>query len=176
MGRMEGTLLAVRVSSVFAWILGGLGLLSPNLMLALVALFLWRSAKAEELALSTRALLGDVRLGQIARRLEPLDDRAPIEEAARHMAIQGTQVLPVALADGSTAVIRQEQIRRVPRAHWQTIQVRDVRDIDPVKMLDAQAPVLENLQTLAESRDQALPVADENGRVIGITRLEDLAA
>ncbi len=64
-GQMRATQNAVRVSKVFAWVMGILGFLSLNLLLMLIAFFVYSLANAELVLQFSRKLLAGLKAGDV---------------------------------------------------------------------------------------------------------------
>lgn len=171
-GMVRGTQSAVKVSRVFAWILGLLGLLQFNFLLMLIAVVVYFAAQQELYVLMSRGLLKGITAGDLAVRLAPLSERESLQAAAEKMIRARKVALPVETLSGPPAIVTLAGIRRVPSEEWQTTTVGAAMNEVPV--LASDAPIGQSVADLAASPAGALPV-EEGGHVIGLVLYSDLA-
>ncbi len=171
-GQLKATRVAVSVSRFFSVLFGIVGFLTFNILLLLIAFFVWSGAKTELMFLESRGLLQGVKAGEITFRVDPVGDMQLVSVAADQMIKYKTGVLPVETDLGEPAVITLNHLRRIPQERWDLTRVRDVRQEVP-KALDVQDSIEDALVDLARSGAGALPVR-ENGRLIGLIRANEL--
>ena len=170
--QIKATEVAVRVSTVFAWALGFLGLFGFNIILMLIAFFIYSAARSEYALLVSKGLLKDVHASDVIVRTPVLNDRLYIGETANRMIDSQQTVLPVAVAPEKAAVISLAQIRRIPRQYWDTTAVKDLM-LPVTRILNMQDHLGEIIPDLATSPLGVLPVRDD-GSIVGIVRYSDL--
>ncbi|MBI3541797.1 MAG: site-2 protease family protein [Deltaproteobacteria bacterium] len=172
-GVIRGTQISVSVSKVLAIILGALGFFQFNLLLMLIAFFVYVTAQSELNLLLTRGLLRGISAGQVVDRIAPIDENLSLDSVVTQMTTTRNTVLPVATASGEPALIGLAQVTAVPRALWSTKRVHDVM-LEAPKVLDAKDPIAQILPEILATPVGALPVR-EDGRVIGVVKYTSLA-
>jgi Zn-dependent protease len=172
-GHVRATQISVRVSRVLAVALGILGLLTFNIILLLIAFFIYAAAQSELFQVVSRGLLKGMTVGEIAIRATPVNERESIARAAAQMIEERSPVLPVAGGpDAGARVVQLQRIRRVPRDYWETTLVKDVME-EAAETLDAQGSLSEAVALLGAAPAGILPVR-EAGHIVGIARFGDL--
>jgi Zn-dependent protease len=174
MGKLRGTRAAVRVSQGLSLMFGLLGLLSFNILLLLIAMFVYMAARAELAVVTSQEMLRGVRARDMVTRTSMLEEWQPVGEAVRRMQDERSPVLPVRVKEGhGIAVVTIDRLRRVPQERWGEVTVGSVAE-RVARVLRADEPVADAFQELAAAPGQALPVG-EIGYVVGVLRLADLA-
>jgi Zn-dependent protease len=171
-GEVRATQNSVRISRVFAWALGLVGLLGFNILLMIIAFFIYTAAQAELFVLMSRGLLQGLTAGEVAVRAETLSAKDTLLTAAERMRLTRNTVLPAITERGAPAIVALSEIRRVPRDFWHVTLVRDVLDESP-RSLHPNEPIAEAFTELAGTPRQALPLV-EGGRIIGVVRYADI--
>lgn len=171
-GLIRATQTAVKISKGFAWALGILGLFSFNLLLMVIAFFIYTSAQAELSFLLTRGILKGMRAGEVTIQVEPVPETIPIRQAAELMLTNHQLVLPVMTESGDPAVITLQQIRRVPRRYWDVVPITKVMEATP-RFVGVEDSISDALADLARAPMTTLPVRDGH-RITGLLRYQDL--
>lgn len=173
-GHVRATQTSVKISQVFAWIFGILGFLQFNFLLMLIAFFIYATAQSELTFLLSKGMLQGIRVGEVAVRIQPLDERASIKDAVTLMLRTRQTALPVDTLSSSPALVTLESVKRVDRALWPTLPVREAMEEAP-KTMEVNDLISQALPEIATAPGQTLPVLDQR-RLIGILRYTDLAA
>lgn len=171
-GMLRGTQLAVRVSSFFAFFLGLLALLSFNLILGLIAYFIYTLAQRELALLVNRRLVEGVKVSEVLTLIPPIDELSSLKTAAEEMVRHQTSILPVKTKSGSPAIVTLDGLRQVPRGTWERILVRDAQN-SVSRSLSPNELISEVLSELTASPLGALPVRNTE-HIIGLVRNSDL--
>lgn len=169
-GPVPATRIAGSVAKGIAWALGILGVLGFNILLILIAFFIYSAASGEMLMLASRDLVRSVFARDIGVRTGFVTESDTIDIAARIMLDLGQTALPVLVSEGRTAVITAGSFRGVPQIHWASMTVGQLM-----------TPVSRALES-AESLEDALPELmahgvlpwRESGRFAGVVRYRDL--
>lgn len=170
-GRLRGTKNAVSVSHVFAWILGLMGLLQFNIILILIALFLYGASQGELLLVVGENLLKDMRVSEAMTIVPAIDSEQPLSEAARRMIESKMTVLPVQSLGGPSGVIGIDALKRIPKDRWASMRIKELDTTAPeaVRSDDNIGDILEKGLS-----SEATPVI-ESGRITGLVRATQLA-
>lgn len=172
-GMVRGTETAVRVSRVMAWILGGLGLLQFNLILLLIAFFIYSAAQTELVMVLGQNALKGVKVVDALARVPSVTETSSVAVAADQMVHSRQIVLPVRTSARMTALVSLERIRLIARDAWDEIRVREVQE--PVKRALSQDENLGDVfLELATSPRRILPVQDLTGEPVGLLRYTDV--
>jgi Zn-dependent protease/CBS domain-containing protein len=170
-GRLKATRIAVRVGSFFAIAFAVFGLLQFNILLMLIALFLYAISHQELAVVESESALKDLKAGDVGFRVSAVSERETIEGAVRLMKEGHTLVLPVQGREPATISVKQAG--KIPRNLWTTTMVSQVMETD-TRALELSDPMDEALTDLYASENQALPL-QENGRIVGIVRIADVS-
>ncbi|MDR0966286.1 MAG: site-2 protease family protein [Myxococcales bacterium] len=182
LGRPRATRVAATVGKVFAGLLFVLGLFSLNLILMLVALFVWFGAEGERQSETLQSAVEGVRIRQVMRSNPtaiPADAR--LEEALEAMRQSRRELLFVVegLVDGMTAR-RFMGVITLERLTQRTLAQRAIESVAeltiPVKTLSPDDSLISALRVMSE-RDAplAMPVVDETGALIGVLDRDEIA-
>lgn len=176
-GNLRGTRGAVRVSQGLSLIFGVLGFLSLNILLLLIALFVFMAARSELTMVTAQEGLRGVRARDVVTRTTVLDEWQPVASAVQRMQEERSPVLPVRTAGGAVTsvvpLVTIERLRRVPRERWDDVTVGSIAE-RAARQVQADEMVADVFRELAAAPAQALPVSDA-GQVIGVLRLIELA-
>ena len=172
-GRAKATEISVQVSKTFSWVLGIYGLLSFNLILALIAFFIYSASDTELLMSLTEGALKGVTVGQITRFVRPISSHVVLSDAVTQMLSSRDRVLPVQTDQGDFGLLSIDSIRSVRREDWPGTQVGQV--MEPAGLgVDIHDPVGEVIGDLLSERLQVLPVQDR-GKGVGLLKYSDLS-
>jgi Zn-dependent protease len=175
LGMIRGTRASVSVSKAFAVFFGIVGFLQFNIILMLIAFFVYANAESELYFLVSRDLLKGIKVGEVTVRVAPLSSTASVESAAFQMVRLRTTVMPVTVDSqpGLPALLSLAQLRTFPREQWGATPVSQAM-IESPKSLDPDEAVSQILQDVATAPLRALPVA-RSGEILGVVRYSDIA-
>lgn len=169
---VEATRIAAGLGKAFAALFAALGLVSANLLLLLVAFFVWAGAHAEERDILVRAVLGDLRVREIMTpspsAVAPDDS---VFEVAERMLRERRVALPVSEAGRAVGFARLEVVERLPFDARRSTPVRELMDAP-----DIVAPgdrVVDVLARLGPRRADHLAVAEDD-RLVGVVSSYDV--
>jgi Zn-dependent protease/CBS domain-containing protein len=123
---VEATRIAARLGKAFAVLFAAVGLVSANLILLLVAFFVFVGAQAEEQAVLVRAVLGDLHVRDIMTAGPSVvapDDT--LFDVADRMLRERRVALPVSEAGGVLGFVRLEDVKRLPAEVRRATRVRE---------------------------------------------------
>src|SRR5581483_577494 len=155
MGLARATHVAAGIGRGVALLLGLGALLLGNLLLVLVAIFVFSGASAEEHATVLVEALAAYRAGDLAARIEPLEPDAAARDAIARMRAERRLALPVARDGRPVGFARVE-------AH-----------VAAAPVVPADLPASQAAETISQERSPAL-VVDAQGRLAGVLTGEDL--
>jgi Zn-dependent protease/CBS domain-containing protein len=172
-GMLRATQVAARAGRFFAVVFAILGFLNANLLLLVIAFFVYVGAEAESRAVLVKAVLGHIRVRDLVRsRPEPVDPSASVFDVGERMIREHRTGFPVARGDEVLGVISLEDVQRVPPAERARLSVAEaVRRVTPV---DANDEASKALRAFGEARTQVIPVLD-GGRLYGMLSQTDVA-
>ncbi len=171
-GILKATEISVAVSKVLAITLGIIGILGLNILLLIIAFFVYMSAQAELLFHTTRQLLEGMRTKDVMVHADPVEENELLNDVGDRMLNARTVILPVNTQGDNPAIVSLIDIRRTPRDKWPTTQVKNVMRIAS-RYLDSESPIGDFISDLAATPLETLPVK-ENGRTTGYVRYMDL--
>ena len=172
MGMIPGTKRAVEVSRGFAWFLGVLGLLSFNILLMMIAFFIYFAARSELSVMMARKVLGGLKAKDLMILMDPIDENATLRDAATRMIGIRQAVLPVQTEGDRPALISLDHLRLVKKELWSKVLVAEIMEVFP-RAVAISDPIPVILQEILTNPRHILPVHD-GGRMIGIIRYQDL--
>ena len=172
LGRLRGTEVAVQVSHVFAWLFGLIGFFYFNILLILIAFYLYAAAKAELWFLWGQTILKDLKVRDILTRTPGLSSNSTLSQAASEMIRMRQRILPLNDSPEAPSVVTSEMINRIPRNLWEQTLVKEITAPLP-KAITTDESLNEVWQLLLTSPSGGLPVI-ENQQVVGIIRSSDL--
>ena len=172
-GKLRGTQTAVKLSKVLAMVMGFMGILSFNILLVLIAFFVYNAAQSELFFVLSRSLLHGLKIKDVTITLSPVSDREPLSRVAQFMMNSRNNALPVLTSNGAPGVVTLQQIKTVPRDFWDVTLVKDVMG-DSERYLMSDEAVGDSLPDIANSPGVALPVKDSAGHLMGLVKYSDL--
>jgi len=174
---LRATLIAGTTSKVLAVSLGLLGLMSANLWLLLVALFIFMAVTGETQHATASALLRGIRvIDLMSSPVSTVWGNTPVSQLVQKMFTDRHLAYPVLEADGSLAgIVALNDIRRM-RAKDRDENATTVREImtPDVVQIGARDSALEAFQRIGASPSGRLIVVDSEGRLEGIISKTDL--
>ena len=173
MGPARATRIAAGVGKLFAAAFVLLGLLSANLLLAVVGAFVFVGAVAEERAVLLRATLGDLRVREV---MAPPEEAIPAAEtlydAGERMIRERQLALPVTDDGRVLGVLSAERVERTPLERRRELQAREA--VEAVPAVDPDDRVSEALRILDERRLPQLPITHQ-GHLVGTLSRSEIA-
>ncbi len=170
-GTAQATATTVSLAKALAWTLGVLGFFQFNLILMLIALFIYSAANSELMISESRGLLQGITVGDVGIRVPSLSEDSSLKEAASLMFQTRSRVLPVQTGAGPPMLVTLNHLRRVPREAWGDASVKDL--MVPSPQIPESGTLLEDiLPELAAA--ETLPFV-ENGKIAGLVRYQDLS-
>ena len=170
---VEATRIAARLGKVFAAIFAALGLVTVNLILLLVAFFVFVGAQAEEQGVIVRAVLGDLRVRDIMTAQPSVvapDDT--LFDVADRMLRERRVALPVSEAGGVLGFVRLEDVKRLSVDARRATRAREV--MGPAVSVAPEDRVVDAIRLLGKPGADHLAVAT-NGRLVGVVSSFDFS-
>jgi Zn-dependent protease/CBS domain-containing protein len=172
-GLLRATQVAAGAGKVFAVAFAIVGFLSVNLLLIVIAFFVYVGADAESRSVLVKALLGHIRVRDlVASRPQPVEPSASMFDVGERMIRERRTAFPVVEGGGVLGVVDLEDVQRVPPADRQRVRVADV--VRRVAPLDANDEASRALRAFAEAGTRVLPVV-EDGAPSGVLTQLDVA-
>ncbi len=173
LGRARATRVAAGVGRVMALLLAIGGLLAGNLILVVIAGFVYFGAGAEEAATRVEARLAGVRVADVADpTVAAVDVHASAQEAAAAMAARRQPVLLVLRNGHVVGQLPADRLRALPigyRAHTPVAQLM----IATPAAAQPDEPATAALRRMADLGLEVLPVL-EGERLIGVLRRDEV--
>jgi Zn-dependent protease/CBS domain-containing protein len=173
LGLPRATRTASLVGKAFALIFAALGAISGNLILILVAWFVYVGAQQETAQVETKEALGSIRVADLLQPDGPaIDGRATLADAAEQLLRARRLALPV-LVDGSFAgMLSADDIGRVaPAARARSLSADFVRRVPP---LGSNSPAWEALQAMFQAGVPEIVVVSPDGAPLGTVSRADI--
>ncbi len=173
MGLPRATRIAAGLGTAFAVGFAVLAFLSANLLLMVVAFFVYVGAESESRTVLVKAFLGEIRVKDLMRsRPAPVDVLTSLYDLGERMLVERRLAYPVVDGGRVLGVVTLEDVRKVPLEDRGRMLVGEVaRRVPP---LDASAHASDAMRALAEGGTPVLPVVD-GGAVVGVLGRQDLA-
>lgn len=165
-GPVRATRTAATVGKVMAILFAVLGLMSFNIILLLIAYFIYVGASAESRQVLIKAVLGRLHVRDLlVTWLAPVDAGASVEEATARMLRERRLAFPV-VEDGKAAgVVTRAAVQGVEPGRRQAVSVREIARPAPPVSPDDQ--VWDAFRTMGELDLPLLPVV-QGGLFVGI--------
>jgi stage IV sporulation protein FB len=175
-GHAVGTLVAARIGQGFAVLLGLAGLAGGNLLLPLVAVFIFLAAAAENRMAATRAAAAGIRAADAMRtQFATLGRDARLADAIERRLRTGEAEFVVRDGDGRPAgVLTTTAVFEALKARGADTPVVDVM-ADDVARIGAGDDLAEAVRRLQENNRSAVAVVDDGGRLVGLVTPQTLA-
>jgi Zn-dependent protease/CBS domain-containing protein len=172
LGRLRGTQIAVQVSHVFAWMFGIIGFLQFNILLILIAFFVYAASKSELFMLWGQIILKGMKAKDLMIPTSGISATSTLSQAVNEMETSKSLLLPVKDMDGNRSIIGHENIKTVPRNLWSQTLVRDVTVQIP-KTIDIEDSLDEVWEIALTSSIGGVPVTQDH-QLVGIIKTADL--
>jgi len=170
---VDATRFAARLGKAFAALFAAVGLVSGNLILLLVAFFVFVGAQAEEQDVLARAVLGDLRVREImTARPSTVAPDDSLYEVADRMVRERRVALPVSEGGRAIGFVRLDDVKRVPVEDRRAMAVR--RAVRPAVLVAPGDRVVEAIRLLGTSGADHLAVVDGD-RLVGVLSRFDFA-
>jgi len=172
-GPLRGTQHAVRISHIFAWILGLMGILQFNFLLVILALFIYAAAKSELFVLVAHIALKGLTVNDVVDSSVPaVSEDSSVSEVISQMTRSRRIHLPVIGKDEKYSVITIDRIARVPKQLRESTSIKNLLP-ENSKVLQAGDSLEDALMQAMQFQEGGLPVV-ENHLLIGLLRTSDL--
>ncbi len=171
----QATAIAARVGKGFAVLFGVYGLITGNLFLVLIAVFIYMAGGAEAAFTRTRSALSGVRASDAAlTRYRCLSVGNTLQDAVDETLATAQRDFPVLDAEGRLVGLTiHSDVAASYSAHGPSAPVTgSMRSEFPVS--DPDRPLAEALEELQKSGLQSMPLMRE-GRLVGLLTLENVA-
>jgi Zn-dependent protease/CBS domain-containing protein len=171
-GLLRATRVAARAGKVFAVVFAILGFLTANILLMVIAFFVYFGAESESRNVLVEAVLGHIRVRDLVRsRPEPVDAAATTFDVGERMIRERRTAFPVVGGGEIIGVIVLEDVQRVPAESRASVRVEEVvRRVPPV---DAADEASRALRAFADAGAQVVPVLD-GGAPYGVLTPNDV--
>ncbi|MFC4358417.1 site-2 protease family protein [Halobium salinum] len=168
------TSIATSVAKVFALFMAIFGVFTFNVILVLVAMFVYVAATSESRTTVVRELLRGVKVSDLmTREVKTIDAELTIAELVDRMLAERHTGYPVVDRDGDILGLATiDHVRSVPAHERYFKSVRDVMDREPAT-IDADADAFDVLMRFSENRTNRALVTEDD-RLIGIVTQTDL--
>lgn len=172
-GLLRATRVAAGAGKLFAVVFAIVGFLNANLLLMVIAFFVYVGAESESRSVLVKAVLGHIRVRDlVTSRPEPVDPSASVFEVGERMIRERQTAFLVARGEELLGVISLEEIQRVPPTERGSVPVADV--VRRVPAVDAGEDASKAVRALAEAGTRVIPVLD--GRTpYGVLSQRDVA-
>ncbi len=173
LGLVRATRAAAFAGKTFAVLFGLLGLFSFNMLLMLVALFVYFGAEGENQQVMVQATLGHIKVRDfMAARTLAVEASAPVSAAAETMIEQRRLALPVLENARALGIVTLEDVRRVPTGLRAKTLIGQVAH--PVPAVSPEDEIWNAIRLMDSEGLPQLPVT-ESGQLIGTLSHADVA-
>jgi Zn-dependent protease/CBS domain-containing protein len=170
-GDLRATRLAARAGKAFAILFAILGFLSVNILLMVIAFFVYLGAEAESRSVLVKALVGRIHVRDLmTQRPQAVESSLSVYELGERMLRDRRVAFPVTEGVDVVGVVTLEDARRVPPEARAQVRVADV--VRRVPPLEAGDDASKALRALADA--PLVPVV-ENGALAGVLGQSDVA-
>ena len=172
----QATQRAAAVGKVFAFLMGIVGLFTFQLLLIVLAFFVYIAASGEAQQTTLKAAFEDVTVADV---MTPRDDLHTVPEDASVADLMSRMFeerhtgYPVLDGDELVGMVTLEDARSVREVERDAYRVDDVMATDVVGV-DPDADALSALQAMQQNGVGRLPVIDADGKLVGLISRSDL--
>jgi Zn-dependent protease/CBS domain-containing protein len=172
-GIVDATRTAAAAGKVFAVLFAIVGFLSINILLVVIAFFVWVGAEAESRGVLVKALLGQLQVRDlVVSRPRPADSSSSVFDVGERMLRERRLAFPVVDGAEVIGVVALEDVNRVAAGERGRTRVAEiVRRAEP---LEGSAEASKALRALAETASPAVAVV-EDGALLGTLSHADVA-
>jgi Zn-dependent protease len=174
MSYVTATKIATKISTVATILMFIFGFLSGNILLLVIAVFIYLGASSEmEFALSEQ-LLSKIKVGQLLRHEYLIVGREEsLNNVLRDMIMSRSLVMFTHSPSGKTLMMASlGKVKDKPRKEWTKLKVKDIAQ--KVKAIRMEDTVNNALKSMAAHETDVLPVVDRNGQLQGIIHRDDI--
>ncbi len=167
---------AAEIGKFFAFLMGLVGLLYFNIVLILLAFFIYIAAAGEAQQTVMKATFEGVTARDVMTdqdRLQVVEPETPVSELMERMFRERHTGYPVVSAGEVVGMITLDDVREVRPEEREAYLVEDVMERDVVT-IPPDANAMDTLRTLQEHDIGRLPVVTGNGELVGIVSRTDL--
>ena len=169
----RATRIASNVGQFVALLFGATGLLTNNMVLVFIALFVFLAAGEERAVAQTRSSIRGLPVrAAMLTDFHRLDVDDPLRLAVEHLMAGSQQDFPVVQGDQPVGVLSRDRLVAALSREGMLARVGDVVDRDE-SQVEADAPLEGVLARLRASRRGAIPVT-EAGRLVGLLTLDNV--
>ncbi|TKX81966.1 CBS domain-containing protein [Halorubrum sp. SD626R] len=172
----QATQRAAAVGKAFAFVMGIVGLLSFQLLLIVLAFFIYIAASGEAQQTTLKAAFEDVTVGDVMtgrEELHTVSEDASVAELMSRMFEERHTGYPVLRGDDLVGMVTLEDARSVREVERDAYTVGDVMATNVVGV-GPETDAMTALQTMQEHGVGRLPVVDRQERLVGIISRSDL--
>ena len=173
---VRATQIAATVGKGFAILLGFVGLIGFDLILVAIAFFIYMGASSEAQRTVVKAAFEGVTVREImtpAEELQTVDEETTVAELIGRMLRERHVGYPVLRNGEFVGMVTLEDTKSVPEVERDAYLVEDVMNYD-VPTLSPDSELMDALDALQSHRTGRLPVADEDGNLVGLLSQTDL--
>jgi len=172
-GLVGATRIAATVGKVFAVLFAAWGVMSLNLILLLIAFFVFVGADAEARAVLVDAVLGRVLVGDLmSARAQPIAAEASVDALAERMLRERRLAYPVVTRDGMlVGVATLEALKSVPPE--QRVEMVVAQIAQPAPTVSPRDDVARALRLMSEADTGLLAVVDD-GQLVGLIGRDEI--
>ena len=169
---LQATTVAATVGRGFAILMAVAGALTFNVVLLLVALFIYGAAAAESQSVTMTELLKGIEVGELmTREIVTVRADSTVQELIDRMLREHHSGYPVTDEGEIVGIVTLADLRQVREVERDAYTVGDVMSESPVTV-PVDTPAIEVLRTIVE-RDIGRALVERNGEVVGIVSRSD---
>ena len=172
----QATQRAATIGKVFAFFMGLIGLFSFQLLLIVLAFFIYIAASGEAQQTTLKAAFEDVTVADVMTRREELhtvSEDASVADLMSRMFEERHTGYPVLHGDDLVGMVTLEDARSVREVERDAYRVADVMETDLVGV-GPETDAMTALQTMQENSVGRLPVVDRDNELVGLISRSDL--
>ena len=172
----QATQRAAAVGKAFAFIMGIIGLLNLQLLLIVLAFFIYIAASGEAQQTTLKAAFEDVTVGDVMtgrEELHTVSEDTSVADLMSRMFEERHTGYPVLRGDDLVGMVTLEDARSVREVERDAYTVGDVMATNVVAV-GPETDAMTALQTMQEHGVGRLPVVDRQERLVGIISRSDL--
>jgi len=172
----QATQRAAAIGKVFAFFMGLIGLFTFQLLLIVLAFFIYIAASGEAQQTTLKAAFEDVTVADVMTRRENLHTvtgDTSVADLMSRMFEERHTGYPVLHGDNLVGMVTLEDARSVREVERDAYQVADVMETEIVGV-GPEADAMTALQTMQENGVGRLPVVDRNNELVGLISRSDL--
>ncbi|WP_281194984.1 CBS domain-containing protein [Halorubrum sp. F4] len=172
----QATQRAASVGKVFAFLMGVFGLLTFQLLLIVLAFFIYMAASGEAQQTTLKAVFEGVTVADVMtphERLHTVTETTSVAELMSRMFEERHTGYPVMDGGDLVGMVTLEDAREVREVERDAYRVEDVMETD-IASVTAETDAMSALQVMQEHGVGRLPVLDADGELVGLISRSDL--